>query len=315
MVHKKHHYTPQCYLRGFSHEAPKNIFHLFIYDRIIRQSLYPNIDDIFSQNYLYKPRPSAKNYIRTTSNDIDNIFEVDFFATFIEPWYKHDIDLLNEHINNGTIFPLNKKFDFSCLMAIQLLRLPLQKVYFAKRFEKLVELFKYQIVTNELHFDPKLICSDDSFIHFLSGYGNMELIETLAKFFFSGKWEFYIDQKGRFYTSDCPIVLMPSVCELHTNKLYISKDIRSISFPVTKEILLNIDVRDLSNKNQYKTCLIIKATEQIVTKFNCQQFLFCDRQVASYYNDFSFIEDILNITDINFISNKEIISNGTSNNA
>lgn len=316
MGHKKHHYIPQCYLKGFSHEISNKIFHVNIYDRITRSTAFPNINDIFAENYLYKVDQPGLQYIKKQSNDKANIFEEEFFANFIEPIYKEKLVFLVDSINHDTIFPLYEKFNFSLLMAIQLLRLPLQKYYFSRKFNLFIKFCEDNISIEKSSIDiSKLSGLDEAIIHYLNGYGNYRLVETIARFFYFGKWSFYKDVKGRFLTSDSPIVLKPTICELYSNYFAVSKDIACISFPITKNILLDIEVLTSTSVDEYKKCYIYNATDTQVANFNCLRFLYCNRQVAGYYDDFSQIEKIMNIIRVNFISDKDILNNGKINNA
>lgn len=297
-THIKQHYVPQCYLRNFS---PNGKF-VYIYDKIIQKPFTNSLDSITCFDHFYE---IPKKYLSEKFNIPygTKYFEKAFFAEHIEKLYAKILDRIIDKADSWKktkkvieILTKNEKEELAQLIAIQHLRMPNIKDEISNSYEKAMlecfDIIKSGIININLEIENKETNIEydkdyDSILH-SKLYTNEKLVSDFATQILNKNWVFYINENSDFYTSDNPIIIKPHI--KNKQRFYDGFGMQGVEiiFPISKSIVMTMWDSNYFPEKQKDTFELITAKQ--IREYNCYQYIWSNRQVYSYSNDFTIIK-------------------------
>ncbi|WP_419210896.1 DUF4238 domain-containing protein [Maribacter sp. X9] len=301
-THIKQHYIPQCYLRNFS---PNGKF-INIYDKIVSKSFSNSLDSIADFDYFYE---IPKKYLSEKFNIPygTKYFEKAFFAEHIEKIYAQILDKIVHKANcwiktkeRIEILTKNEKEELAQLIAIQHLRMPNVKDDNSNTFEKAMlesfDIIKSGIININPVIDNKEIIIEydkdyDTVLH-SNLYANEKLVSDFATQVLNKDWFFYISENTDFYTSDNPIIIKPHI--QNERNYYDGLGMKGVEiiFPISKSIILIMRDSNYFPEKQGKENTFELINLKQMREYNCYRYIWANRQVYSYSNDFNIIKGL-----------------------
>lgn len=269
---KKHHTVPVGYLKNFT---DTNGLNWVINNKLKKFSNVP-------KNIL-----NRKNYNTITFDDGSKSF-------FIESGYLNQIETKFSHVNDtkvNNLILLNEhdKAIIATFIAAQMLRAEGRRdamLDFMNRIEErtswindLTEEQKKNIAENNKYFPhssedsipvSELLKLREDMSSFMAS-GLPSGVEEIAPIIFDMNWALVVDDKGRFITSDDPVVLVnPSLDATNDSKgswmqAGLAQNDVELSFPLTKNVTI------LAGWKLEKDLQYLPATEDNVREFNMRQ--------------------------------------------
>lgn len=135
---------------------------------------------------------------------------------------------------------------------------------------------------------------DNSIIHANSTYMDHEQLDRIATVMAENYWIFWYRKKKEFYTSDFPIVVVPHVKDAKPVNWGLTQYGGELTFPLFPDCVLSIYDRRYFSQLSDEDCTFKEADDKRTRELNFYRYLYAERHVLSYTNDFKFIEFLFN---------------------
>jgi len=279
---------------------------LYIYDKKGHKPFSNSLDSISCFDHFYE---IPKKYLTDKFNIPfgTKYFERAFFAEHIESIYSQILDKIVSKADswvkaqeNRKVLTINEKEKLAQLIAIQHLRMPNVKDDASNTNEKAL-LVSFDIIKSGIiNMNPELdnnrttIEYDKDYDPILHSklYANEKLVSDFATQILTKHWVFFISDSADFYTSDNPIIIKSHIKnELNFYDGFGMKGVEII-FPISKSILITMWDSSYFPEKQKKENAFELINVKEIKMYNCYQYIWANRQVYSYSNNFTIIKTL-----------------------
>ena len=291
-AHTNQHFVPKCYLKGFSFGKDENP-QVYVYDKKISKTYITSIRKICFEPDLYTIEDAQLN-----EDERRRCYEVNYLKKEVEDNYGPCLKNILSKLSINERLTVKDKMDLSHFIAIQFLRQPNVKTisqYFSKGIFSDFSESRHVIE----HVDDQDISfttytDDKAEAHYKNAYGNEGTISILNCLFGCARWEI-IHCPRCVYTSDNPVLAMPSKFEIHNETVICSNEMETFVFPITCDYLLTIEINPDASFERNNACVIRDSKEDEILRYNLLQYVCCNRytvSVENIENDYEFINKI-----------------------
>lgn len=306
MKHERHHYIPQCYLKGFS----TNRKSVWIYNKS-KSKTYPTaIENIFYEKNFYT---IDKNLIPEEGQDIINpdSIEYDFFAEHIESQYADILKIINKAIDGwsknipfivGRRIPECWVNHLSLQLLIQYLRTPEARKE-AFNLLKITRIIMAEYSKNSFISDEEKIRYEEvlqktygeSIDHFMVLFDKERLIDPCWSLLRNKIWSVYFSPNVDFFTSDSPIIFEREGSDKDINFMEFNLSYLNITYPITRHLLIRLWDRESYKELEPCDRMIRVVDKEFVMKENIRQYVWARREVVTPDDESAFFERIRDI--------------------
>ncbi len=195
------------------------------------------------------------------------------------------------------ILTKNEKEELAQLIAVQHRRMPNIKDETSNTYEKaMLECFDI-IKSGIINMNPEIdnieatIEYDKDYDTILHSklYANEKLVSDFVAQILTKNWIFYISDNTEFYTSDNPIIIKPHI--QNEPRYYDGFGMKGVEiiFPISKSIILTMWDSNYFPEKQKKENSFELINPKQMREYNCYQYIWANRQVYSYSNDFALV--------------------------
>lgn len=300
----KQHYVPRCYLRRFTNNKKC----IFAYDKLSSKQYRTSLMSVCCENDIYT---ISDEYVKECKDNgdkgTDNLcIEHDYFANDVEPLLLkclQEIDeIKDEWITNREHYKLTypEKKELAYHIVTMYFRHPLIKQSEVDNYLRMemagIDMMKeaMAIKTGNEEFRKLKIglkCEKPA-LHAKLTYMNPEIMNDFAETIAKNIFIFRICKRNDFYTSDFPIVVSPHVQNVQSNYMGLAQYGGEVTFPLSPNLLLSIYDRAYFSDIRMFDCCFMEATEKEVRRQNYLRYMYANRHVFSYRNDFRLIDSV-----------------------
>lgn len=307
---KKQHFVPQTYLE---HWAIPNTHQIYVYDKLKKEKRINNINDIASENYFYDVDynealsqdgvnidPSNKEILSKLSNDqhIEKFFAQKVeneLSCILRKIISKAEGITDQNIDKIHFISQGNKKKFSYQLMMQHLRTKATRNSINNMSNCLLQILADMNVSKEQRDKFKTSRNSVKYIH-ENIFTNKNEIKKIIKRYKSFIWILGINKtRSPFFTTDNPITNRPHKFNEYISMSGLMSEGIEVFFPLSPElILIMFDNQYHSSLKKYnRKCYYMNSTE--VRSYNAQSCLFSERFIYSINDDFSVINDILDI--------------------
>ena len=303
-AHTKHHYIPQCYLRGFAHNNGRTVY---AYDKCCSGIKDMSIKSVCTIDNLYEiSNRYADNFIDGSKMN-QLMLEKEHFADHIEPTYsaiiKQVTAIKDECLNTPSTnigLCYEDKFLIAKLIVIQFLRLPevmkaIMSVYNSieqDTYKSIQGIISRDFNIPEVEKINMELDEGGAFVYAKIALCNDEFIDPIAGRMAQNYWTFNISESGGFYTSEFPIIVEPLVKDAILQDFGLTQYGGVVTFPLTKDILIAIFDREYFADKKHIDGRFFVTSTCTEDYYNRLTYLYAKRFVFAYNNDFTLIDKL-----------------------
>lgn len=307
MEHLRHHYIPQCYLKGFS----KNKKSVWVYNKSLSKMYQTSIDKIFYEKKFYAvDMDLVPEEVRDKINV--NSIECDFFAEHIESQYAGMLDAINKstdvwkEISPDLLYgriPECWVDHLSMQLIVQYLRTPEAR-------EHALELLDYSRLYMKVLYDNPLLSEEkkrfyqeesqrtygEVIDHFMFFF-DKKVIESYCSLLKNKIWSIYFSPDAEFFTSDSPIIFEREGSNKEVGFMELNLSNLNITYPITRNLLVRLWDRDSYKQIEPFDRTIRIVDEEFVMCENIRQYIWANNEIVTPNDSSVFFERIKNIQD------------------
>lgn len=307
MEHLRHHYIPQCYLKGFS----KNKKSVWVYNKSLSKMYQTSIDKIFyEKNFYAVDMDLVPEEVRDKINV--NSIEYDFFAEHIESQYAGMLDAINKstdvwkEISPDLLYgriPECWVDHLSMQLIVQYLRTPEAR-------EHALELLDYSRLYMKVLYDNPLLSEEkkrfyqkesqrtygEVIDHFMFFF-DKKVIESYCSLLKNKIWSIYFSPDAEFFTSDSPIIFEREGSNKEVGFMELNLSNLNITYPITRNLLVRLWDRDSYKQIEPFDRTIRIVDEEFVMCENIRQYIWANNEIVTPNDSYVFFERIKNIQE------------------
>ena len=285
----RNHYTnqhtvPKCYLKGFAFGKKRNP-HVYVYDKIpVKQRIAATKDICYEQD-IYTLSEFSEEGMSLSEEERKQYYETKYLKKQVEDYFGPCLEDTISKLDKNKTLTIKEKMDLSHFIAIQYLRHPIIKPFCSHIQNGLFsDIDGAKALVSEYEKENPHVMRyyyDDAQAHFNNGYGNEGTINNLTCLFGLARWD-VLYSTNNICTSDNPVLVIPKIFEIHTNKVVLDKKLDKFIFPISKDYLLTIEIDPDASYYQNNLCIVRDASEMELLRYDMFQFLYCQRYVIKH---------------------------------
>ena len=311
MEHKRHHYIPQCYLRGFS----TNEKSVWVYNKSLSKMYQTSVDKIFYEKNFYAV---DMDLVPEDGKDKINVnsIEYEFFAEHIESQYADILNAINKSTNEWKEIPsylLCGRIP-ECWVDYLSMQLLIQYIRTPEAREEALELLELSKLHMKALSDSPL-CSDEERLyyekesqrthgeaidHFMILFDKERVIDPYCSLLKNKIWSIYYSPEADFFTSDAPIILEREGENKNVNFLELNLPQLHITYPITRHLLVRLWDRESYKVLEPYDRMIRIVDKEFVMAENIRQYVWARKEIVTPNKELDFFEKIRNIRNEEF---------------